>query len=55
MEVLGKLTEENIHVLRPGEKKPGLHPKFYNEIIGTTATRTIDRWEGITWKDVNQN
>ncbi|WP_223174360.1 N-acetylneuraminate synthase family protein [Halorubrum xinjiangense] len=50
-----KLTEEDIKVLRPGEQESGLHPKFYDELVGTTVVRDISRGEGIDWDDVNQS
>jgi len=50
-----ELTEDNIRVLRPGEKRSGLHPKFYDELIGATATRDIGRGNGITWEDIDRN
>lgn len=35
-----KITDENIRVIRPGY---GLKPKYYNEILGKTAARDIQR------------
>jgi pseudaminic acid synthase len=32
-----KFTKENIKSIRPGD---GLHPKFYEEVLGTTAKKT---------------
>ncbi|MFA9518179.1 N-acetylneuraminate synthase family protein [Halopenitus sp. H-Gu1] len=49
------LTKENLNVLRPGERESGLHPKFYNELLETTATRDIQRGKGIKWEDVDQD
>jgi N-acetylneuraminate synthase len=50
-----KLTEDNIQVLRPGEQDSGLHPKFYDELVGAAAAGDISRGEGIDWDDVNQS
>jgi N-acetylneuraminate synthase len=50
-----KLTEDNLRVLRPGEKESGLHPKFYDEIIGTTAAVDVAAGDGITWNDISQD
>lgn len=36
------LTEENIKSIRPGV---GLHPKFYNQILGKTANRNLKKGE----------
>jgi len=49
-----ELTREKVKVLRPGEQAAGLHPKFYDEILGKTATRKIQKSEGIHW-DIIQN
>lgn len=48
-----QLTEETIGVLRPGEQEAGLHPKFYEELLGATAARDISSGEGIQWEDVD--
>lgn len=47
------LTEENVAVLRPGERERGLDPKFYDEVLGRTAARDISKDEGIDWNDVD--
>lgn len=48
-----RFTQDNIKILRPGDRKRGLHPKFYDEIIGATSTNPIKRGSGIRWEDVN--
>ena len=55
IEVGEKLTEKNLKVLRPGEQKSGLHPKFYDEIVGMSALRDIPQGAGISWDDIDQN
>ena len=47
-------SEENVKVLRPGEREPGLHPKFYEEVLGKTASRVIKKNTGIQWDDINE-
>lgn len=47
-----EFTEENVKVLRPGEREAGLHPKFYDEIHGTTAVRNVQKGKGIQWDDI---
>jgi N-acetylneuraminate synthase len=45
-------TEENLGILRSGQRSNGLHPKFYDEILGEIAERAISKDEGLTWDDV---
>jgi N-acetylneuraminate synthase len=47
------LTAENVKVLRPGEQEAGLHPKFYDEVVGKTAIRDIQQSAGIQWEDID--
>ena len=45
-------TEDNIGILCHGELDPGLLPKHYDEVLGSTATRDIEQSAGITWDDI---
>lgn len=45
-----KFTKENIAVLRSGKLKHGLHPKWYDKILGMKAKRDISKYEPITWR-----
>lgn len=45
-------TSDNVSVLRPGTNESGLHPKFYEEVLGQQAAHAIDTGAGITWEDV---
>jgi N-acetylneuraminate synthase len=47
------LTTENVKALRPGEREAGLHPKFYDEVVGETAVRDIQRSSGVQWEDID--
>lgn len=47
------ISNDDVKVLRPGEKDAGLDPKFYDEIIGETAARRIEKGDGIQWDDVD--
>jgi N-acetylneuraminate synthase len=47
-------TSENIKILRSGERKAGLHPKFYDEILTKTASRSVEKGDGIHWDDVRE-
>jgi len=42
---------KNIDILRSGNQKKGLHPKFLPQINGKKATRSIDIGEGIQLDD----
>ncbi len=42
---------KNIDILRPGNQKKGLHPKFLSQINGKKATRSIDIGQGIQIDD----
>lgn len=41
-----KLTEDNIRSVRPGH---GLHPQYYKDIIGKTATSDIKMGDPLSW------
>jgi len=45
-------SPDNVGILRSGKRTKGLHPKFYDELLGETASRSISKDEGITWEDV---
>jgi N,N'-diacetyllegionaminate synthase len=49
------LTERNIAILRPGKKKRGLHPRFWEVIIGKKVARNVRGGDGITWEDLLQS
>ena len=55
IEIGENLTTENINVLRPGEQKTGLLPKYYNTVLGKTAARNIPSGEGITEEDIEED
>jgi len=46
------VTDEDVRVLRPGERDRGLRPRFYDEVVGETAARDIDSGKGIEWDDL---
>lgn len=43
--------DSNIAVLRPGNQRLGVHPRFLSSIVGKRATRNISLGEGITSGD----
>lgn len=47
-----RITDEDVAVLRSGEREKGLEPKHYDEIVGATTAREISADDGITWEDV---
>lgn len=42
-------SAENIGVIRPGD---GLHPKYFEQILGRTATRSVARGTPLNWEIV---
>ena len=47
-----EFTTENLKVLRPGEQEAGLHSKFYDDLLGKTAARDIQKSAVVQWDDV---
>ena len=48
-----KFGKKNLAVLRSGDKKPGLHPRYFDLLIsGHKATREIELGSAICWDDV---
>lgn len=45
----GKITLENIAVLRSGKIKSGVEPKYLEDILGKKVKRDVKLSEGITW------
>ena len=43
------ITEKNVRSIRPGF---GLHPKYYNEILGKTVVQNIEKGERIELKKI---
>ncbi|PSQ08785.1 shikimate dehydrogenase [Halobacteriales archaeon QS_5_70_15] len=48
------ITERDVKVLRPGKHDRGLDPKFYDEVVESTAARDIRADEGIQWEDLDR-
>jgi N-acetylneuraminate synthase len=48
------ISEEDVKILRPGEKEAGLSPKFYDQILGETAICSIKQGKGIQWDDIRE-
>ena len=46
-----KFTKDNIRSIRPGN---GMEPKYYDEIIGKTASCDIERGEPLNWTMINK-
>ena len=44
-------TSENVKSVRPGY---GLHPKYFDDIIGKTATKDLKKGDALKWEYVNQ-
>lgn len=43
---------ENIAVLRPGQRRLGLHPKFLSKIVGKFIVKSVMKGEGVQWEDI---
>lgn len=43
------LTPENIRSIRPGY---GIHPKYYNEVLGKKANKMLKRGTPLRWEDI---
>ncbi|MBN2736648.1 MAG: N-acetylneuraminate synthase family protein [Spirochaetales bacterium] len=47
------LTEKNLAILRSEKNlEPGLHPRYWNQIIGRKTTRFVEAGQGIIWDDL---
>jgi len=44
-----KFTSENLRIVRPGL---GLHPRYYEQLIGRRITRNVKKGEPVTWSMV---
>ena len=47
-----KFTEENVRSIRPWY---GLHPKYFNDVLGAIAIKDIDRGTPLNLKMVKKN
>lgn len=50
IEAGGRITNSNIRVIRPGD---GLAPKYFEEVLGKTATKILKRGTPLTLSDIN--
>jgi pseudaminic acid synthase len=46
------ITEENVKSIRPGF---GMHPKYYNEILGRKVRFDVDKGSKLLWDDIQMN
>jgi pseudaminic acid synthase len=44
-----KFTSENLRIVRPGH---GIHPRYYEQLIGRRITRNVKKGEPVTWSMV---
>jgi N,N'-diacetyllegionaminate synthase len=47
-----RISEDDVKILRPGDKQRGLHPKYFEEIQGMRAAGYIPRGTGVSWDDL---
>ena len=45
------ITKENIRSIRPGF---GMHPKFYNEVLGKKAKTDLEKGMPLKWDEINE-
>ena len=45
------ITVDNMSAIRPGD---GMHPKYYNELIGKTVKKDVEKGTPVDWKLVNK-
>ncbi|MEA5388493.1 N-acetylneuraminate synthase family protein [Haloarculaceae archaeon H-GB11] len=46
------ITEDDVKILRPGDRECGLEPKFYEDVLGRTASSNLSRGQGVQWDDL---
>lgn len=46
------ITEDDVAILRPGNRNRGIKPKYYSQILGATAVTDIEEDAGIDWDDL---
>ncbi len=44
-----KFSRENIRVIRPGD---GLHPRYFEQLIGNTARVSLDKGTPLSWEKI---
>lgn len=49
-----RLTRNDIDIVRPGERKRGLEPKYLDTVVGEKTTHNIKAGEPITWENVRR-
>jgi N-acetylneuraminate synthase len=47
-----EITEDAVSVLRAGKRQRGLEPKYFDDVIGSTAASPVPKWDGIDWDDL---
>jgi N-acetylneuraminate synthase len=46
------LSEDDVAILRPGGRSPGVAPRHLEELLGSRINRSVSKGDGITWEDV---
>jgi len=46
------LSTENMRILRSGDLTPGLHPRYWQIVLGAVAVRDIAEGTGIAWEHI---
>jgi N-acetylneuraminate synthase len=48
-----RIGEDEVAILRPGERDRGIRPKYYSDVLNATAVTKIKKDEGINWSDLD--
>jgi N-acetylneuraminate synthase len=46
IEAGGLMTPQNLRIVRPGY---GLHPRFYEQLLGKRVAKRVERGTAVTW------
>lgn len=52
LDVGAVISLDNTAILRPGKKKPGIAPKFYEQILGAKVLSVVPEGESVKWSHI---
>lgn len=50
-----KISKGSVDILRSGDNTQGIHPRYYDRVIGTTVTEPMEPGDGIKWEDIDHS